>query len=764
MATVVQAKCPHCHKVLRIPSDWLTQMMRCKHCGQTIQPRKIDASVRPATPPPTPAKNVPAGYNHPPLPQGAVRPAAAPPPPAANRTPVPPAPKAAPAPPLASPVKAAAPAAPVAPPIAPAAQGHATAPGGDLFGDLDVSEPIRSPRGRRRKQGSQLPVILVLLVLAIGISLGAYFAWPMISASLNSGNKAVAENGKTKEEEPSRTTSKDPGKNTDPGKNPNPGNKTEELVSGFPRRAMIVSVHNYVFANPTHAGMPTPGSRNITALKAALTKGLKIPNNQILHLSDTAEKGKVRTPLKSVIQEGITSFLESCRAQDRILLFFVGHCTEIGEEVYLMPIEGELETAETVIPLKWFYAQMEKCKARQKVFVVDVARYNPTEGRERPGGEPLGAKFEAALQKPPPGVQVWSACSVEQQSYETDEYPMGLFLGTLYDTIAPLQPGKGYQGKIQRHNDLFPLEALTEMINRGMEAELKPLKVPQVCKLYGKDRDNGAEYNPKEDPPPAPTLPKPPDRSINPKSQQLVKTVLDEIGTPPVKVSRLDNSLHFELLPPFPEANLDQYAPTPPPEGSKLRMAIMKARAILWAVAADAKQLPEPFNSEVRKFKDDLKVDLKVLRDGYRAPTNENQFKAGVLNDERAIAVLLDELMEAEKDLMAAGEDKEKESKRWQANYDFMLARLQAQIAYLFEYQSMLGQIRKDFPPREPGQGGWKLASQVKLIGDSNGKRRAKKSGETLDKMIKDYAGTPWEILAKREKLTALGLDWKGTR
>jgi len=31
-------------------------------------------------------------------------------------------------------------------------------------------------------------------------------------------------------------------------------------------------------------------------------------------------------------------------------------------------------------------------------------------------------------------------------------------------------------------------------------------------------------------------------------------------------------------------------------------------------------------------------------------------------------------------------------------------------------------------------------------------------------KIAKDYRGTPWEILAKREQLTALGLQWQATR
>ena len=30
-----------------------------------------------------------------------------------------------------------------------------------------------------------------------------------------------------------------------------------------------------------------------------------------------------------------------------------------------------------------------------------------------------------------------------------------------------------------------------------------------------------------------------------------------------------------------------------------------------------------------------------------------------------------------------------------------------------------------------------------------------------LDKMATEHAGTPWAVLAKRDKLTALGLEWQ---
>src|SRR5262245_41876447 len=39
MAQIVQAKCPGCKNVLRIPADYLHRPLKCKHCGTVIQAR-----------------------------------------------------------------------------------------------------------------------------------------------------------------------------------------------------------------------------------------------------------------------------------------------------------------------------------------------------------------------------------------------------------------------------------------------------------------------------------------------------------------------------------------------------------------------------------------------------------------------------------------------------------------------------------------------------------------------------------------------------
>jgi hypothetical protein len=527
----------------------------------------------------------------------------------------------------------------------------------------------------------------------------------------------------------------------------------------FPRRALVISVHDYLYANPLQNGMPGPQANNLDTLLSDLNLGLHIPLNQIALLSDDASKkwGGSRAPTKTVIEKTLTNFLDSSRPQDRVLVLFLGHAVEVGDEAYLAPIEGELDRADTLIPLKWVYEQLAKCKARQKVLVLDGNRYHRTFGQERPGGEEMGPKLDALLKEPPKGVQVWSSCIAKQRSFASDDFPMGVFLESMQKALR--QVGKG---KIQKTDEALPLERCVGLVNGFMTAELSKRKLEQVSRLSGKEADSDVAFDPKQPPAPEAKTALAPRPAGVEENRKMIEGVLDQIGTPPIKVTH-EMPLRYDALPPFPAKSLQKYEDDAPNPNSPLRQAVTKARAILWAIYPG--QPPRTVSAQANMVRKDYDgVQLNILKDGYRALPNETQFKNNVENDERRVAKLMRAVQDALNELTdpKVVEARESESKRWQANYDFMLARVQLEFAYLFEYQSMLGSIRKEFPPRDPQlHGGWKLASQAKLQGDSTGKKFAKEAQKLLESIIKKNAGTPWEVLAKREKLTNLGLEWQ---
>jgi hypothetical protein len=840
MATLVQATCPGCKKLLHIPAQWLTQPIKCKFCGLVMAVKQ---------PPPPPASRTPVppprAFQAPPLPARALSPPPVPRKAPPVLPPIPPAPvnKATP-PSLPLPRKATPPSLPVLPylpgPSPVAQQPRATS--GDPFafdgdGEPAVIKPIR--RGGAWWKG---PLVLLLLV---GVAVGAATVfWKPISERFNAatndrGDQVVKaddrktegdkdpQQGKTptpdkdKQEEttgpliititptkkpddptkkpddpkdpprdpvkpkdppkdpvkpvdPPKDPPKDPIKPKDPPKDPvKPVDPPKDpvkppVVAGleFPRRALIISAHNYIFSNPVQFGPADALNKpmdNIGHLDDAIVAGLHVSRNQIYHLSDRSPKDP-HPPLRLTIEETLTAFLNTSRPQDQILVFFIGHAVEIEGKGYLAPFEADLANPTTMIELDWVLKRMESCKARQKVLVLDGNRFSPTMGFERPGPGPMTEKMDAILNSPPAGVQIWSSCVKDQQSYETDQAPMGSFLSSMKYMLIKKFDAKDPEKPID-------LEALNKLIledKEGLKRDLAALKLEQTPRVSGKMLD-GAAYDPKEPAPPAPKAVIPAVEGGGKANQLIVRLVVEEILAPPVKASKNDTKTRYDLLPPFSQTVMENYKGDERPD-SELRKAVFRARAALWAVAAEHTAVPDELKAEADKIRAELKgVDLKammdILRNGYRAPGNEMQFKTEVENRERAIASILGELMEVYDDLKLAKKMRDKETKRWQANYDFTVARMETQIAFLYEFQSMLGQIRKELPMRDPAvHGGWVLAASETLTGDSAGKKMFASSRKILDQIAADNAGTPWEILAKREKFTALGLEWKPAR
>jgi hypothetical protein len=325
-----------------------------------------------------------------------------------------------------------------------------------------------------------------------------------------------------------------------------------------------------------------------------------------------------------------------------------------------------------------------------------------------------------------------------------------------------LAPPRGYkgalEGRIQRPDDLIPTSTIHETLTRNMERELDRRKIKQTAHLYGKAPANGAAYDRSEPPATIPAMPK-----IDTANQPLIRAIMSEISLPSLKGGEgSGQDVSFTQLPPFSVEAMKPYEAELKPD-SKLRQAIQEARATLWAVSTAS--APSELASEVAEVRRKLGVDLSIMRDRYGRPAGgatETAFKNRIFEEEKSMSRIIARLEDVLENLKAAGEEKDMAPKRWQANYAYVLARFQAQLAFLEEYQGLLGAMRKEYPtPYDPAvHTGYRMAAKEKA-GDSAGKKYDKAARGLYEKSAKSYRGTPWEVLAKREKLTALGLEWQ---
>src|SRR5262245_1446101 len=335
----------------------------------------------------------------------------------------------------------------------------------------------------------------------------------------------------------------------DSDKKPEPG--------PFPRRMLAISVINYPYANPILYGQ-TPSDRDLHKVVTVLADRWRIPKDQVYELTDgPLDGGKARgesapAPLKDVIRKTIARFCETCRSQDRIIFLFAGHAIEKEGVAHLVPLEGDIDEPESLIPLSEVYDQLGKCKAQEKLVIWDVCRFDEKRSTERPIFGAMTPALEKALHSAPPSVSVWTACSKGEHSYELafDVEPSSgrevwgsFFLSQFLHAASAgaLSKKKDEQGPTP--DEPLPAKALVAFVTKSTsQAADKIQRSPQTPKFTSAAIRDPIPYDPKE------ALPARFEFPAGPKTvaRHEITAILDEIRMPPLFQVRKED------CPPFP--------------------------------------------------------------------------------------------------------------------------------------------------------------------------------------------------------------------
>ena len=707
---------------------------------------------------------------------------------------------------------------------APAALAPVAALSGDPFSFPQDDAPVPSvAKPRRKSRGTGLLVLTFLFLFVLGASGAGYFIYQVINTPLGSSNTKVAarpnDRSESKrvvpdpeqrkpmkgnplpadEDEPKKDPPKkdplkkdlpkkdlprkdlprkDPPKKELPKKkdltkkkDPVGNNSPPPVVSNdpFPRRALLISVNHYLLFNTVHYGIAPSGLKggypgsSTGVLRDRLTKPpMNFPPTQIIELADgvPSNAGKAHPTQKSVLETTIKEFVDTSRPQDRILVFFAGHATHTDEKSYLIPQDGNMKDTETLVPLKWVYDQLASCKAQQKVLILDVFRFSPGRGSELQsttgegdeGAMPEG--FDKDVLNPPAGVQVWCACQKEQSSIELENG--SAFLQAL---CKELQGGGTELKGIAEPTQPIPVEKLVEGVNGRLKDLLTPEKRSQVSRLTGKAAEGNVPYDAKEPLPAVLTLKPPAVEGGERAGYAQVNKILDELKLlPPVREGRAGEKrlMQAENLPAFSASKLDAYKADGYQSVAELQKRFKDDKAEF------AKEFPlrAAIFETVEALQESSKIEMREVLPG---PINEKSKASFLLEQEKpGISILMLKRVLAKMKAAEAERDKET-SKRWQANFDYTQARLRSRLVYLFEYSYMLGQIRVgNLPDLAPGQNGWRVGAVKKITVTENEAKGYLKDNKDIWKRIQnEYPGTPWSLLAQRESMVALGLQWR---
>ena len=160
---------------------------------------------------------------------------------------------------------------------------------------------------------------------------------------------------------------------------------------------------------------------------------------------------------------------------------------------------------------------------------------------------------------------------------------------------------------------------------------------------------------------------------------------------------------------------------------------------------------------EIRKFDKDLP-------DTFRDPVSDATLKEITDKHQRTLAErqgTLEELRDKFEEV--AKKRKQEKSKRWQAHFDYVQAQIGLRTAWLFEYNLALGQVKtQKLPPLDDKlkQNGWRLRAADKMLAPVEIRTSAGEAKKRLAQIANDYPGTPWAVLADKQKDMFLGLEW----
>ncbi|HEY1190768.1 MAG TPA: hypothetical protein VGE74_24270 [Gemmata sp.] len=507
-----------------------------------------------------------------------------------------------------------------------------------------------------------------------------------------------------------------------------------------PRRLLFVHAGGYLYLNPLTSRAPEGPDRARDAaerLAAALHVPTARDNDQLFVLADTTATDP-HPPTKGALARALDGFCATTREQDRVAIYFGAHAVERDGKAFVVPLDGDPDAPDTLVPVADVYAKLKELKAAQKVVIWDVCRSNPDRVRGRRDGGPMSEPLFKALMSPPDGVEVLVSCSPGERGLEltVPRGPAALFAGSVY-LDALRQAGaddfaKGAPG------DAIPVAAWNKAAGKTVAIVADAVRAKQTSAAAGAAPKHPAAFDPKAPPAKRFALLAPP--AVAPE----VKSVLDELALPPI----LDEDpaqvgygpLAADAMKKYaPDVTLDEIAKS----ADKYPLRVAALRAL----------------QAVRDVWPQGGKEAKVLAP-LLAPVTEKTKKA--ISD--AQLPLAEALLKLENELDAlqtAAPHREKETKRWQAHYDYTLAEVRLRLVVLNEYNLLLARVRTEtLPDLAPGVPGWRLVSGEKLTSRREIRDLYETAQAGFTKVAADYKGTPWEALAKRSRATAPGLRW----
>ncbi len=355
-----------------------------------------------------------------------------------------------------------------------------------------------------------------------------------------------------------------------------------------------------------------------------------------------------------------------------------------------------------------------------------------------------------------------TTCSAGQNALEFRRTPTGdglndvagsLFLSAMRYVADKRKAGAG--GAAKPEDPLAIAQWVGAAAARVKEVTGRTDEPEQTPKLAGTEGPTVA-FNPDEPPAKRFDLPAAP-KGVPPA--ELAK-ITARIHLPPIRPNRSTEKAEapLETVVPFAESTMKPLMPDGVTDEEILKDAEK------YPVRKAAIEALKAIRESWRALEEGDKNREPGIRDRFSGQTSDAVKKLIMAEQEtpaRIILTLEDQVTAME---AVAGQLDKEESKYWKATFLYAQAQAKARLAFMNEYNLALGNIRTDSLPErdeKKGQVGLQLVSVEKMKSKKEYRDLADSAKELFTKLADEYKGTPWAVQAKRDRVIALGLEWR---
>ncbi|RUL83883.1 vWA domain-containing protein [Tautonia sociabilis] len=141
------------------------------------------------------------------------------------------------------------------------------------------------------------------------------------------------------------------------------------------------------------------------------------------------------------------------------------------------------------------------------------------------------------------------------------------------------------------------------------------------------------------------------------------------------------------------------------------------------------------------------------------------EFKEAMERNQQIVARVTYTVEEALGPIEAASEYRDREtSRRWQANYDLIRARLLAMKIRCYEFNWACAQMKVNpLTFSNEKSNAWRLEPDPEIHYSRGAQRAGEEARELLERVVTEHRGTPWALLAQRELRDPFGFKWVET-